>query len=403
MSYERPFEGVRVIDLSQGIAGPYCAMLLAQWGADVIKVEPPDGDWARILGPRYGDHTAFSIAGNLGKRSIAIDLKQAAGRTVLKRLVGGATIFIQGFRPGVIGRLGFDFEAVSALAPGVIYLSISGYGQSGPLREKPAMDPILQAYTGFMANNRDTFGTPQRAGPIIVDMTTALYAYQAVSAALYARRDDPRPRHIDASLMSGAANLQSVRMMSTDLEQREPQPGFTPGGVFPCHESHIQILVQREKNWHDLCDILGLPDLKADPRFDGNAARAGNIDALTALLCQALSAKTAQEWSFALTEAGIQNEPVLDYLQFLSEPQVAETQLVSRLPQPEVPRPVAIVNPPGLPPLQAGEARAVAPVIGGQSRAILGEAGLSTAEIDALIQQGIVHEREIGAAGSQTG
>lgn len=393
MSYEAPFAGLRVIDLSQGIAGPYCATLLAQWGADVIKVEPPDGDWSRSLGPRYGDHTAFSIAGNLGKGSIAIDLKQPAGRGVLERLVAGADVFLEGFRPGVIDRLGFGFEAVSGLAPGVIYLSISGYGQTGPLREKPAMDPILQAYTGFMANNRDKDGTPQRAGPIIVDMTTALYAYQAVAAALYARRDDPRPRYIDASLMAGAANLQTVRLMSTDLEQREPMPGFTPGGVFQCRDSQIQILVQREKNWHDLCDILGLPSLKADPRFDGNARRAAHIDILTGILHEALAAKTAQEWSRALSEAGIQNEPVLTYFEFLEEPQVAATGLVSRLPQPDLPRPVAVTNPPGLPPLRPGERRAEAPVIGGQSRRILREAGLSDSEIEALIANGIVYDK----------
>ena len=275
----------------------------------------------------------------------------------------------------------------------MIYLSISGYGQTGPLREKPAMDPILQAYTGFMANNRDKDGTPQRAGPIIVDMTTALYAYQAVAAALYARRDDPRPRYIDASLMAGAANLQTVRLMSTDLEQREPMPGFTPGGVFQCRDSQIQILVQREKNWHDLCDILGLPSLKADPRFDGNARRAAHIDILTGILHEALAAKTAQEWSRALSEAGIQNEPVLTYFEFLEEPQVAATGLVSRLPQPDLPRPVAVTNPPGLPPLRPGERRAEAPVIGGQSRRILREAGLSDSEIEALIANGIVYDK----------
>lgn len=396
MSFESPFAGIRVIDLSQGIAGPYCAMLLAQWGADVIKVEPPDGDWSRILGPRYGDHTAFSIAGNMGKRSVAIDLKKPQGRAVLERLIAGANVFLEGFRPGVIDRLGFGFERVSALAPGIIYLSISGFGQTGPKREAPAMDPILQAYAGFMANNKDQAGMPQRAGPIIVDMTTALYAYQAVSAGLYAQRDEPRARYIDASLMAGAANLQVVRMMSTDLEGCEPKPGFSPGGVFPCRDSHIQILVQREKNWRDLCDIVGLPDMKDDPRFNTNDNRAANIEALNDRMQTALAAKTADEWSVLLTEAGIQNGPVLDYFKFLQEPQVAATGLVSRLPQPGLPRPVAVTNPPGHAPLQPDEPRAIAPVIGSHTGPVLREAGFSEEEVASLLETEIVLDRSAG-------
>jgi crotonobetainyl-CoA:carnitine CoA-transferase CaiB-like acyl-CoA transferase len=155
MSYEAPFAGLKVIDLSQGIAGPYCAMLLAQQGAQVIKLESPgDGDWSRVLGVRYGDHTAFSIIGNLGKRSVAIDLKQDDGKAVLWKLIEGADVFIEGFRPGVIKRLGFDYAAVSAREPRIIYLSISGFGQSGPLVDRPAMDPVLQAFTGLTADRK---------------------------------------------------------------------------------------------------------------------------------------------------------------------------------------------------------------------------------------------------------
>jgi crotonobetainyl-CoA:carnitine CoA-transferase CaiB-like acyl-CoA transferase len=159
MSYDAPFANLKVIDLSQGIAGPYCAMLLAQQGAQVIKVESPgEGDWSRGLGVRYGDHTAFSIIGNLGKRAIAIDLKQEEGKTVLWRLLAGADVFIEGFRPGVIQRLGFDYQAVSAREPKLLYLSISGFGQTGPLAERPAMDPVLQAFTGLSGENHGEDG-----------------------------------------------------------------------------------------------------------------------------------------------------------------------------------------------------------------------------------------------------
>src|SRR3954471_10939472 len=211
MSYDAPFAGLKVVDLSQGIAGPYCAMLLAQHGAQVIKVEGiGEGDWARTLGTRYGSHSAFSIIGNLGKRSVAIDLKSEAGKQVLWRLLKGADVFLEGFRPGVIKRLGFDYEAVSAREPRILYLSISGFGQTGPLAERPAMDPVLQAYTGLMNENRGADGIPHRIPIIAIDMSTGLFAFTAVAAALHARRDEPRGRHIEASLMQAASGLQVV-------------------------------------------------------------------------------------------------------------------------------------------------------------------------------------------------
>ena len=153
-------------------------MLLAQHGAQVIKIERPgDGDWSRVLGVRYGDHSAFSIVGNLGKRAVAIDLKHEEGKAVLWRLLAGADVFIEGFRPGVIKRLGFDYEAVSAREPGLVYLSISGFGQNGPLVGRPAMDPVLQAFTGLTGENHGEDGIPHRVPVIPIDMATALFAF----------------------------------------------------------------------------------------------------------------------------------------------------------------------------------------------------------------------------------
>src|SRR5258707_966387 len=219
MSYDAPFAGLKVVDLSQGIAGPYCAILLAQHGAEVIKVEGiGEGDWARTLGTRYGTHSAFSIVGNLGKKSIAVDLKSEAGKQVVWRLLKGADVFLEGFRPGVIKRLGFDYDSIAAREPRLLYVSISGFGQTGPLSARPAMDPLLQAYTGLMNENRGEDGIPHRVPVIVVDMSTALYAFQALSAALYARRDQPRGRYIHVSLMQAAAPLQSIRLMAGHLD-----------------------------------------------------------------------------------------------------------------------------------------------------------------------------------------
>jgi crotonobetainyl-CoA:carnitine CoA-transferase CaiB-like acyl-CoA transferase len=232
MSYAAPCAGLKVIDVSQGVAGPYCAMMLAQYGANVIKVEPTDtGDWARGLGTKYGDHTAYSIPSNIGKRSIALDLKQPTGRDVLWRLIQGADIFVQGFRPGVIDRLGFGYDAVAEREPRILYLSVSGFGQKGPLAERPAMDPVLQAYTGMMSENRGQDGIPHRIPFISIDMSTAIYSFGALTAALLARQHEARGRHIDASLMQAAAGLQVVRLMSSFLEGGVTRPGIPPSGV----------------------------------------------------------------------------------------------------------------------------------------------------------------------------
>ncbi len=389
MSFEEPYSGLKVIDLSQGIAGPYCAMLLAQWGADVIKIEPPEGDWARMLGPRYGDHTAFSVAGNIGKRALALDLKSAAGKTALEKVIAGADVFIEGFRPGVIDRLGLGYERVKTLSPGIIYVSISGYGQTGPLAHKPAMDPILQAYTGFMTANADGSGTPMRAQPIIVDMTTALYAYQAVAASLFAKRDDPKPRYLDISLMAAAANLQVVRFMSTLQEGAEPPPGSTPSGVYRTKDGFTHILILKERDWLSFCDALDLKDFKANKDYRDNRKRAADQAKINARIEPVLLSKSSAEWSELFTALGLMNTPVLDYLQFAAEPQAIETNLITNLPQPGYPAAPTMLNIPGHPPLKPFTDKATAPVLGRNTREILAEAGMQAEEVDSLIQSGI--------------
>jgi len=373
VSYDAPYAGLRVVDLSQGIAGPYCAMLLAQYGADVVKIEPPDGDWARRLGVQYGDHTAFSVAGNLGKRSVVLDLKQSDDKATLSRLIERADVFLEGFRPGVINRLGFGYDTVSAANPRILYLSISGFGQVGELAEKPAMDPILQAFSGFMKANLDREGRPVRTTPIIIDMTTALYGFQAVSAALFARQTETVGRRIDLNLMQGAANLQCVRMMQTHLLGEQPPPNSAPNGAFHCKQGMIFVVVMRQDHYAKLCDIIGLPELATDPRLQTPLDRSQHRAEINERVAAAMLKKTAAEWTELFTEAGLQNEQVLDYLEFLEHPQVAATGLISWLDQPGMDRPVPMPNPPGTPPLKPQGRLAHSPTIGEHTAEVLAE------------------------------
>jgi crotonobetainyl-CoA:carnitine CoA-transferase CaiB-like acyl-CoA transferase len=391
MSYDAPFAGLKVIDLSQGIAGPYCAMLLAQHGAQVIKVEGiGEGDWARTLGTRYGSHSAYSIIGNLGKKSIAVDLKSESGKQVLWRLLKGADVFLEGFRPGAIRRLGFDYDSVAAREPRLLYLSISGFGQSGPLAERPAMDPVLQAYTGLMIENRGEDGIPHRVPVIVVDMSTALYAFQALSAALYARRDETRGRYIEASLMQAATALQSIRLMACHLEGGTMRPGGAPGGVFRIADGWMSMVAINDRDWRALCAAMQMPALADDLRFATPAARLAESDALYAIMRPALAAEPWAVWSKRLTDARLMHERLNSYAEFLDQPHVRETGLIQWLTQAGLNRPVPVPALPGMLHQLDGTPRAMAPVPGQHTASVLLDHGFSAAEIEALLAQGTV-------------
>ena len=373
MSYDAPFAGLKVVDLSQGIAGPYSAMLLAQYGADVIKVEPPEGDWARELGKRYGDMTAFSIAANLGKRSIVLDLKTEDDRQILRRLVSTADVFLESFRPGVAARLGVGYPDVEAINPRVIYLSVSGFGQTGPDAERPAVDTVFQAFTGLMSVNRGLDGIPHRVPVIVMDMATALSNFQAMAVALYARRDEPRGRYIESSLLRGGATIQAVSMVQHHLEAGKPQPGLTPSGTFKTTDGWINVTILRDADFPALCAALEVPT-RVDPRFATNNLRFANLAALNAVLEPAFARRTTADHSARLRAARLMHQRVNTYLEFLDDPQVKATGAVTWIEQPGIGR-VPVPHVPGLPPLRSGTPRALAPSLDQHRKEILAELG----------------------------
>jgi crotonobetainyl-CoA:carnitine CoA-transferase CaiB-like acyl-CoA transferase len=395
MDYHSAFAGIKVIDLSGGVAGPSCAMMLAQHGADVIKVETPHhgGDWSRILGRTYEDHSAYSLYGTLGKRSLAVDLKTKEGKEILWRLIRGADVFIEGFKPGTIQRFGFGYDAVSAKEPGIIYFSVSGFGQTGPLAARPAMDPVLQAFIGIVTENKGEHDNhPHRIAISLIDMFSGLLGFQAISTSLYARREQSlkKGRFIELSLMQGGAMLAVIRMIAHHLEHGVTQRTSMPNGVFNTADGQINITMVRPFHWEPFCAAIEQPQLLDDLRFSSIAARAQNLDELYGVLRPIIAARTTEWLSDRLTANGIMNGRVNSYEEFLQEEQVAATGIMSWLAQPGVPEPIPMPNIPGLPPFESGTKRAHAPALGEHTLEVLAEHGYSGAEIAAFYEKKIV-------------
>jgi crotonobetainyl-CoA:carnitine CoA-transferase CaiB-like acyl-CoA transferase len=398
MDYHAAFAGMKVIDLSGGVAGPSCAMMLAQHGADVIKIETPHngGDWSRILGRTYEDHSAFSLYGTLGKRSLALDLKTTEGKDILWRLIRGADVFIEGFRPGTIQRYGFGYDAVSAKEPGIIYYSISGFGQTGPLAARPAMDPVLQAFTGIVTENKGEHDNhPHRIAISLIDMFSGLLGFQAIATSLYVRREQEvkQGRFIELSLMQGGAMLSVIRMIAHHLERGTTQRTSMPNGVFNTADGQINITMVRPTDWRPFCEAIEQAQLLDDPRFATHPPRATNLDELYSVLRPLLAVRTTGWLSERLTAKGIMNGRVNSYEEFLQEEQVAATGIMAWLAQPGVPELVPMPNIPGLPPFESGTKRAHAPTLGEHTSDVLANHGYTRREIEMLFEKKVVAGR----------
>ena len=390
MTYAAPFAGIRVVDLTQGLAGPEAGMLLAQYGADVIKVEPLTGDWSRNQGQKFGDFTDKAISNNRGKKSIALDLKSDGGKDILRRLVETTDVFLEAFRPGVIQRLGFGYDDVVAYNPGVIYLSVSGFGQVGPLSERPATDAVLQAFSGLMQVNKGSIdGQPHRVGIWLIDMISGLYAFQAISTALYARRHEPKGRFIDCSLMQSAAAIQAIRVIEFSVAGGEGLSSESFVGTFKTQDSWINLSVMDDKAWAKLCGALERTDLITDPRFAEVSVRFENDVLAKEIVGATLEARPFEHWSVRLTEAGVLHERVNDYLEFLAHPHTAASNAVQWTDHPEIGR-IPVPNIPGVEPALDGDARALAPRLGEHTDDILGNLGFAAEDITALRRVGAV-------------
>ncbi|MEM7253228.1 MAG: CoA transferase [Pseudomonadota bacterium] len=384
MDNELAFEGLKVVDFSQGVAGPHCGMLLALNGADVIKLEPPAGDWGRAIGKQHGDFSAYNMAFNRGKRSLAIDVKDPNGFEAARRLALAADVIVENNRPGVMQRLGLDYEAVRRRNDDVIYVSVTGFGQAGPRNNLPATDSVMQAFSGLMSVNLDYEGTPQRIGVLVIDVVTGLYAFQAVSTALYRRVTRGGGKHISVSLMQSIAAVQAGKMVEFALEGAGGQKPGVPVGTYPTADGYITVNARRDAHFRSLMALVGKPNWADDPKFATSEARVSNEAALTDLLREAMPLKTSAQWSEALSAADILNAPVNDYRDYFDDVHVKDTHSLAWVEHPSMGT-VPIPEVPGTMSVGAQNAFAKSPALGEHSVEILRELEFDESDIEAMI------------------
>ena len=385
-----PFDGVKVLDLSQGIAGPYCGMHLARNGADVIKVEPPGaGCWSRLLGKHTGDQTAHSVIVNRAKRSLAVDLKTAEGMAIVQKLAAECDVLIQNYRVGKIDKFKLDYASVQKTNPNIIYLSITGFGASGPLADQPATDSVMQAYTGMMAINRDVNGAPQRIEMLAIDFSTGLYTFQAVAAALYRKAMKGRGAHIETSLLECALALQEGAMMEHHLQGGAAEPIGMPVGMFKTKDGYMSVNARRDEHFKRLCKLLGKDEWLTDPRYTDSGARVKNRAQLMVELRPFFETKTSNEWVELLSGIDILKAKVNTYEDLFADPQVQAMNAVRWVENDTLGR-VPMGNICGQQAAASGDNLTHAPHVGEHTRAILGELGYASADIEKLGAAGVV-------------
>ena len=379
----RAFEGIRVLDATQGVAGPHCAMLLAQHGADVVKLEPIGGDWGRAIGTQHGEHSAYSLAVNRGKRSIATDLKNPEGLAIAKKLAAEADIVLESFRPGVMARFGLDYASVKADNPNVIYLSVTGFGQSGPYIKRPVTDSVIQAYSGWMSINKDKDGLPQRISIIAIDVMTGLYGFQAVAPALYLRSRTGEGQYLDISLAGSAAAFMAGKIAEYQLEGADPSPLGSPLGTFKTADGFINMNARRDAHFHALCGMLGKEEWTTDERFTTPAGRIANDAALMDVIRPAMLTKTSDEWLSLLEAADILAAKVNDFGDLIADPQVQAVGQIERVDQATI-GVLPVPQIPGQPVIDPDGPLSYCPEIGEHTDEILSELGYPAEKISSL-------------------
>lgn len=394
-----PLEGIRVIDLTRIVAGPYCSMVLGDLGAEIIKIEQPKtGDESRAWGPPWLEKTvsAYFVCLNRNKKSITLNLKHPEGIGVFKELVRKSDVVLENFRPGTMDELGLGYESLREINPRIVYCDITGYGTDGPYKDKPGVDVIVSAIGGFMSITGEPSGRPVKAGVALTDVMTGLYAFGAISSALLQREKTGKGQQISMNLLAiqlaTLINIGSNYLIGNIMPRRwgSAHPNIVPYEAHPTKDDYIIFAVINQRMWKSFCRLLGMEDLGNDPRFADNEKRIQNREALYAAIDQKLAAKTVDEWVLLFDEAGIPAGPINTLDRVFNDPQVLYTEQVQDVEHPQYGK-VKVVGPPA----QFSDSRigiqGPPPILGEHNQEILTKIlGYSNEQVEAFQKQGVI-------------
>jgi crotonobetainyl-CoA:carnitine CoA-transferase CaiB-like acyl-CoA transferase len=400
-----PLDGVRVVDLTRILAGPYCTMQLGDLGADVVKLEPPQGDDTRHWGPPFpGGESAYYLSPNRNKRGAQLDLRTPEGKEALLRLVRDADVVIENFKHGVMERWGLGYEDVlRALNPRLVYCSITGYGHVGPSAHLPGYDPVIEALCGLMSTTGEADGPPVKLGVALVDVVAGHQASIGILAALFERERSGEGQRVDISLFETALSMLSYQatsyLTSGSLPKRHGSAhrAIVPVDAFDTLDGRVMLCAGNDGQFRRLCELLGAPELADDPRFVTNPARVVHRHEITPILARLIAPFTSEELVGAAERVGVPIAPVNDLDAVFAHPQVEATEMLVTMEHPtvgtmrEVACPIKLGRTPAT-------VRSAPPTLGQHTYEVLAEAGFSTDEIDTLMAQ-VRPRRELQATG----
>ena len=394
----KALDGVRVLDLTRALAGPFCTLMLGDYGADVIKIELPNtGDDTRHWGPPFiGEESAYFLSINRNKRSLTLNFKEAQAREIFLKLVEQSDVVVENFTPGVMSRFGLEYATVKDANPQIIYCSISGFGQDGPYQNRPAYDQIMQGISGLMSITGDLGGEPQKVGVAVTDIGSGMWAAFAVISALYHREQQGEGQYIDISMLDAQVAWLTYQAGYYFAYDRPPQrlgaahPTLVPYQAFMCQDGkYLNVAVGSERLWERFCQAVKLMDLKDRPEFATNGVRVENRATLVPLLQTHFLTRPADDWVADLQALNVPAGPINDLADVFADPQVLHRQMLLEMPHPtlgdikQTGLPIKFSRTPGgleLPP----------PLLGEHNGPILRDLGYSDAEIAELVERAVI-------------
>ncbi|MCF3975054.1 CaiB/BaiF CoA transferase family protein [Paracoccus salsus] len=390
-----PLDGLRIIDLTRVLSGPFCTMILGDLGADVVKIEPPKGDPVRAQGTMTDGYSGYFAGFNRNKRSVVLDLYCDQGKAVLRRLLSDADVLVENFRPGTLAKLGLTSAALKDLNPRLIVASVNGYGSSGPYADRPAFDFIAQAMSGFMGVNGDSDGPPMRAAPPVSDLVAGIYAAVGVLAAVIGRERTGTGQAVEVAMVNGLVSLMAYLSSEYFATDRVPQrtgndhPLVYPYGLFRCSDGQIAVANSHDQILTRFLETLDLGWVMSDPRYDSNPKRMAAREELRELIDSRMAGKSRDHWLSLLNAAGVPCGVVQDLHQVFSDPQIAAQQMVIRTPVQDGPALRVLGFPIKLAETPCAVHRPV-PRLGGATVEVLAEAGFSPDQIRSLSEDGVI-------------